>query len=262
MFDSATGTRAVLVGGQAVAFWADLYRARIRELAATAQVFVSDDVDFLGDEDDANACARYLGGRVHVNAHGLDGPPLNSAIVEFRDSAGERRRVDFLVNLCGVKDPEAIRQGAVRFEAADASAVLHVMDPLTCVRTRIANIRGIPRTDPKSLQQARVAIWTAREWLKDPDAGGDIRGRLKAIERFYRWVLNNDEAQNAAVVHGIETFEVIQPHDGLPPEFRARRFPQMRAQIKSNRSRLLEIHRRRVASGIGPSGRKQGCSPG
>ena len=60
VFASVLGTDAVLVGGQAVAFWAELYldQGRLPELDRGTGIYVSRDVDFLGGERPASARRR------------------------------------------------------------------------------------------------------------------------------------------------------------------------------------------------------------
>lgn len=60
VFASVLGTDAVLVGGQAVAFWAEFYldQGRLPELDRGTGIYVSRDVDFLGGERPASAPRR------------------------------------------------------------------------------------------------------------------------------------------------------------------------------------------------------------
>lgn len=49
----------VLVGGQAVNFWASYYERRVAELASEAP-FTSNDIDFCGDQRAVRMCAERL----------------------------------------------------------------------------------------------------------------------------------------------------------------------------------------------------------
>jgi hypothetical protein len=237
VFDSVAGTHAVLVGGQAVAFWADRYRAQIPELVEDPTVFVSSDVDFLGGKEDARACSIVLGGQVYLQDAPFDSIPINAAQVVFVDSIGETRKIDFLINLCGTKRADEIVARAVLAEIEEGRGI-QIMDPITCLRTRLANISrlGLGRTDAKSLQQARVAVWAAREWLRDA-AMLDQKEAKKAIEALFAYALHHDHAQEAALVHGIEAFDAITPDPRLPERFHSIRFPQMQDLIEKSRAR-------------------------
>ena len=56
----------VLVGGQAVNFWAFVCEGRVPALAR-AGPFASRDVDFCGDRRTVRLCAQRLGGRARVS---------------------------------------------------------------------------------------------------------------------------------------------------------------------------------------------------
>lgn len=241
VLESVRGTPAVLVGGQAVAFWAEHYRGqrRLPELAGDDEIFVSRDVDFLGGSAEARVCAERLSGKLLVQGQPWESLPVSAACVEFADRSGQRRNVDFLINLCGVERADVVRGRAIPFEREAEGDPLYLMDPATCVRTRLANLRVLGRSDARNLRQARVAIWAAREWLIDCALleGGGVRFALREIEATFRYAHRHRDARHAAR-HGIEAFESIVPHDGLPMAFRRTRFPQMQRIIASVRARV------------------------
>jgi hypothetical protein len=242
VFTSVLGTKAVLVGGQAIAFWAELYRsqARLPELDEVTEIYVSGDVDFLGGSDEAKACARLLNGKVYIQDQPWESASVSAAQVHFVDGDAYQRKVDFLINMCGVENIEDVRECAASFEVAGQSELLYVMDPVTCLRTRLANIHVLRRTDAKSLGQAQLSVWLAREWLldrADPNIGGP-HDALKRIESVFRFALHHDDAQHAAIEHAIEAFDAIVPHDGLPSKFASLRYPQMREIMTRKRAKL------------------------
>ena len=247
VFASVLGTNAVLVGGQAVAFWAELYldQHRLPELVRETGIYVSRDVDFLGGRREAEVCAQALNGKVYAQDRPWDSLPVSAAQVQFVDSAAHERVVDFLINVCGIPRAEEVRDCAVAFDVEDASAPLYVMDPVTCLRTRLANIRALGRTDAKSLRQARLSIWIAREWLVDraDPAVGSTRDALRRIESVFRYAWRHDDAQHAALHHGIEAFGAIVPHEALPERFRAQRYPQVEQIVATARARLSAARR-------------------
>ena len=75
----------VLVGGQAVNFWAYVYEGRVPALAR-AGPFTSRDVDFCGDRRTVRQCAQRLGGRARLST--LDDATPNSGTVVFVDPTG------------------------------------------------------------------------------------------------------------------------------------------------------------------------------
>ena len=85
------GRELVLVGGQAVNFWASYYERRVPELAREAP-FTSKDIDFCGDQRAVRVCAERLGGTAHVAT--FDDATPNSGTVVFVDGAGVKRTLD------------------------------------------------------------------------------------------------------------------------------------------------------------------------
>ena len=83
----------VLVGGQAVNFWAEYYGPQVGELARDAP-FTSKDIDFCGDQRAVRVCAERLGGTARVAT--FDDATPNSGTVVFVDGAGVTRTLDVL----------------------------------------------------------------------------------------------------------------------------------------------------------------------
>jgi hypothetical protein len=84
--ESLDGTDIVLVGGQALNFWADLYLPRVEELARD-QPYTSKDIDFCGPRHAVVECARRLGG---VCLLPTDFDPTVSATIQV-DGGGLQR---------------------------------------------------------------------------------------------------------------------------------------------------------------------------
>jgi hypothetical protein len=87
------GHALVLVGGQAVNFWASFYQGRVADIAREAP-FTSKDIDFCGDQSAVRACAERLGGTARVAT--FDDATPNSGTVVFVDTAGMKRTLDIV----------------------------------------------------------------------------------------------------------------------------------------------------------------------
>lgn len=227
---SVLGTTAVLVGGQAVSWWAAYY-----QLGTLSEVFVSSDVDFVGGRDEARLCATRLNGRLQVQGAPFDSIPVSAAAVLFTDSQGETRKVDFLLTLCGIDKTSDIQKHAVRFELNEQP--FFVMNPVASLRTRLANICHLGRTDNKSCAQARLSIRACKSWLVDPNAHEGKRAALRWVEDVFRFARSHDHAKKASITYGIEAFEAIEPNSWLGDMFVRERYPRMRAQIEADRAR-------------------------
>jgi len=86
------GGAIVLVGGQALIYWLSYYRDRVEALRQLTFV-TSEDVDFYGTQEDARRMAEAIAGS-DVRNFGVDSLSAATAIVRFRDQAGEERQSD------------------------------------------------------------------------------------------------------------------------------------------------------------------------
>ena len=117
----------VLVGGQAVNFWASRYQPRVPELGREAP-FTSKDIDFCGDQKAVRICADRLGGTPRL-ATPDDATP-NSGTVVFVD----------------IEHAPSARIGAARPEAVCARVAL---------RGERESSRGVRSWDTKRVPLAR-----------------------------------------------------------------------------------------------------------
>lgn len=161
----------VLVGGQAVNFWAARYEDRLPELAHDKDL-PTKDIDFCGGREVVTLCAQRLGGRAF-----LPGPEdmitPNTGKVVFVDDEGVQQRVDFLAAPFGLEEVE-VRRLAVPFDVEGPTGELafHVMHPVHCLESRVANTITLPGYDsPHGLAQVRTMIGCAREYLREKGDG-------------------------------------------------------------------------------------------
>jgi hypothetical protein len=84
--------RIILIGGQAVAFWAAFFR--VEASAPEATLFTSGDIDFEGAAQSARKAGQLLGGEVQIPT--MDRHTPNTGLVLFKDSDGVQREIDFL----------------------------------------------------------------------------------------------------------------------------------------------------------------------
>ena len=225
----------ILVGGQALNFWASRYAARIPRREAPLS---SADVDFVGGPDEARACAERLGGTVQFA--GIDHATANFAVVRFTDPAGHARLVDFLEDLCGVRRAEIERTALpMQFLDPDRKPVgtsLLVMHPVVCLESRLSNCVELPKYRSKhGLDQAAASIQCARAFLEDLLDAGQQTAVLKLNERIFRFRGGRTGRKAAAL--GLECFSAVLLDERLPEAFRNIRYPQMAAWVGRDRGR-------------------------
>lgn len=224
---------AILVGGQALAFWVEFYGARDAEIAARRPV-TSADVDFVGPPEAARACAARLGGRLQFAQ--MDHATANYAVVHFVDRDGHERIVDFLERVCGVK-PKDLERTAMRVAPLDPSLKatglqLTVMHPVVCMESRISNAVEYEKYRGKhGLLQARMSILCARAFLRDLLDQGLVDAVMKLNERVFRFARERT-GREAHARWQLDAFDAVVVDERLPAAFRTRRYPQMQREVE------------------------------
>lgn len=124
---SICSPRGLLVGGQALAFWADhLQVERPLDLASG----VTADADFIGDSVLAMDLAKRLGWQIWIPA--LDDSTHRTGKVTQRTRSGQVKQVDFLSGVIGLTTKDLVRR-AIEMQIPDIGH-LRVIHPHRCAR--------------------------------------------------------------------------------------------------------------------------------
>ncbi|MBX3208806.1 MAG: hypothetical protein KF764_27490 [Labilithrix sp.] len=229
----------VLVGGQAVNFWATFYEDRVPALAGEAP-FTSKDIDFCGDQRAVRSCAERLGG--HARVATFDEATPNSGTVVFVDAAGVTRTLDVVSAPFGLDAPE-VHATALPVEIlddGDSGPRFFVMHPVLSLESRVHNVVGLPAyyDNEQGLRQLRASILIAHEFLRDVLDGGmdvDVEERsrtvLKLNERIFRFSTRDRHAKELYRAKGIDPAEALLDDERLPASFRTTRWAQMQEQL-------------------------------
>jgi hypothetical protein len=224
----------VLVGGQAVDFWARFLGLDTAD--SSAELLASKDIDFEGSAGAARAAADLLGGRSRIPS--FDHHTPITGVVFFDDSDGIERRIDFLVSPLGL-DGGDVRDTAVNVEiGADAPRDSLGDASGTCHGKPDRDVQILGIDDAHALAQLRTSIAIAREWSRFLLADGSIsepdrvRGVLRLNERIFRKCVRDVHFRQLFADRGIDPFDaVLVDDDRLPSAFRERRYSQMREQL-------------------------------
>lgn len=231
-------TEGVLVGGQALAFWADHF-ALTRPAALVA--VVSADADFIADGELARRLARELGWKPWIP--GFDDATFQTGKVTHKLPDGSVKQVDFLASVAGLATKDVVRR-SLEMEVPQIGR-LRVMHPIDVLDSRIQNLALIPaKRTPAGVSQARLAIDAARAFII---AEIDERGERKALQLLERI---------AAIATGQGAIRVflqyeIDPMLAVPiEEFRtttalhAQRWPRIVAALARKRAKLRKLQSR------------------
>jgi hypothetical protein len=232
------GLQLVLVGGQALNFWAGFFGARGR-LPSRSEPLTSKDLDFVGPPDAARAFAERLGAAMRLAD--MDHATANYAVVQCRDGAGRELQVDFLDRLCGV-DPRDLEDTALTVSPLDESRgglVFRVIHPVVCMESRLSNCVELPKyQDAHGKEQAVVSIACARAMLLELLDAGHTGAASSLNERIFRFRMGRT-GRKAAERYALDCFDAVVVDDRLPERFRDTRYPQMVREVTRDRARRL-----------------------
>lgn len=233
-------TTIVLIGGQALNFWAERFRIEDPELNDLAP-FESKDIDFLGTASDVRLCARYLKGTARFPSADHSNTPQVGLVVW--NDGGVTRQIDILGSLAGL-DRAEVERTAVQVEIA-ADVALRVMHPVAIVRSRLANIAILRRHDELTLRQMRASVHAVSAYIKHA-ASSDSRAALGMIEALQELATSRHGLQ-LWHAHQIDIALAVRSYHGLPDEFATRRLPRLRARLDTKRKNY-EKNQIRIAS--------------
>lgn len=244
----------ILIGGQAVAIWADRYSASSESLRADAP-YATKDIDFVGTSELAEQAAHLLGGTCRRFAVG-DRTPC-AAIVRL--SSGTQ--LDFLRTPLGFTDPEALKKDSVPY------AYGRIMHPVDVLQSRVANVGQLEKyQEERSLKQLRAAVTCVREFALDrldnspePQAV-KVRMALNLSEQAFR-LAGSEDGLAVFARHGIDVADAALVDGRMPEAYRALRVPQQRTQLEAKR--LQRERREQSSEGLRekPSMTKSGQGP-
>ena len=169
--------RGLLVGGQALAFWADYLQVnRPADLVSG----VTGDADFIGDSALARDVAKKLGWRIWVPT--LDDATPQTGKVTHRSKDGGVKQVDFLSGVAGLSTKDLVRRAA--HMEVPGIGHLRVIHPIDVLDSRIQNLHLLPgKRTPAGIAQARLAVSVARAFIRSEIEARGERAALKLLER-------------------------------------------------------------------------------
>lgn len=239
---SICSPRGLLVGGQALAFWADhLQVARPEDLSSG----VTADADFIGDSILARDLGKRLGWQTWIPA--LDDSTPQTGKVTHRTKSGEVKQVDFLSGVVGLNTKDLARR-AIELEVPEIGR-LRVIHPIDVLDSRIQNLHLLPakRTDAGKAQ-ARLAVDVARAFIRQEIATRGERGALKLLERVAE-IAGDIAAIRVFLLYGIDPLQAVPLE-----EFRTTsalhkvRWPQILSEVTGKRESLKRLASRSARS--------------
>lgn len=224
----------LLVGGQALAFWADALHVKLPPDLPTVTV----DADFIGDFLLARSLGRALGWDTWIPS--LDDVTPHTGKVTRRTPDGAVKQVDFLASVVGL-DTMEIERRAIQMDVPGVGS-LRVMHPFHVLASRIHNLHTLPgKRTPSGVAQARLAVDVMKAFMREEINRSGERAALKLLERIAT-LTQSSAATRVFLLYGIE------PLDAAPLEdFRATaalqktRWPQIVKAVNKKRQALKKL---------------------
>jgi hypothetical protein len=234
--------RGLLVGGQALAFWADhLQVERPMNLISG----VTADADFIGDSALAKDLARSLGWQIWIPT--LDDSTPQTGKVTHRTKNGQIKQVDFLSGVIGLTTKDLIRR-AIEMEMPNIGH-LRVIHPIDVLDSRIQNLHLLAekRTD-SGIAQGRLAVDVARAFIRQEVATRDERAGLKLLERVAD-IARDTAAVRVFLLYGVDPLKAIPLENfRTTSSLHKVRWPQIVAEVSQKRESMRKLSSRSARS--------------
>jgi hypothetical protein len=232
---SICSPQGLLVGGQALAFWADHLQV---ERPANLISGVTADADFIGDSLLAKNLGKRLGWQTWIPA--LDDSTPQTGKVTHRTTSGGVKQVDFLSGVVGLTTKDLARR-AIELEIPDIGR-LRVIHPIDVLDSRIQNLHLLPekRTDA-GIAQGRLAVDVAREFIRREIATRGERVGLKLLERVAD-IAGDMAAVRVFLLYGIDPLEAVPLEDfRTTSALHKVRWPQIVVDVEEKRASLRKL---------------------
>ena len=232
----------ILVGGQALAFWAAYYSVPAPAIAVTK------DVDFVGTRADVERLAHGLGGKATFRRQ-RDLTLLTGQIEKYLPG-GDYINIDVLSRVYGDVSAESLAKRAVVAESP--AGKFRVMHPLDVLQGRLENVYGlVEKQDEHGIAQLQLAIAMVREFLRDiaSQEAGLLRETvrrpvtLRHLRRIEALALS-DAGRKVAKRYDVHVADAIDPVPLLHIEsFAAKKLPQLLPLMSSERQAQITASR-------------------
>jgi hypothetical protein len=185
----AKGRPYLLIGGQAVYFWAYRYAAQERSIEQW-RPFTSKDIDFQGGRDDVLRIAKELGIRAQL-PHSREMTAL-AGIVPFQ-IGGSSTTVEVVRLIAGVR-PSVLEKSAAEYEFAEHR--VRVADPISLLSSKLFLALKVDQKERRDVEHLRIMLLCVRAFLRETLRGVEAgslpaRGWLGAVERVLKLAQSN-----------------------------------------------------------------------
>jgi hypothetical protein len=228
------GKPYLLIGGQAVYFWATRYAAEERAVEQW-RPFTSKDIDFQGGRDDELRIAKELGLRAQL-PHSREMTAL-AGVVALK-LGGSATTVEVLRLMAGVR-PGVVEKLAAKYEFGEY--LVRVADPISLLSCKLYLALKVDQRERRDVEHLRIMLLCVRGFLRETLRGVEagtlpVRGWLGAAERVLKLALSNLGKQAVRTLgvdwtQSLPLTEIAASGHRAAKAFREKRLRQWQAQM-------------------------------
>ncbi|MGH8261511.1 MAG: hypothetical protein ACREUG_17665, partial [Steroidobacteraceae bacterium] len=236
----SSGDDVVLVGGQALALWSQVYHVLPPDELSGG---ISADIDFLGSVSAAKAVGRALnhrGGswRLHEVEAGDATPQTAKLSLAVKDEG--YKEIDFLWAIVGV-DSDQVKARAVEMRRPDLPRGVKIIHPLDLLASRLHNLADIPgKRDAQGVAQGRVALSVVRAFISQAHSTLQERDVFPFVEEIRRIALNQ-KLGRVYYEYGFDVLSAVPVELFKNEVFLSKRWPQIQALVAEQRESQAKL---------------------
>jgi hypothetical protein len=230
--------QGLLVGGQALAFWADhLQVARPAPLIDG----VTADADFIGDTALAKVLGERLGWRTWTPTMDEATPQTGKVTKRLKD--GTVKQVDFLSGVVGLTTKDLARR-ALDVEVPGIGR-LRVIHPIDVLDSRIQNLHLLAeKRTAAGIAQANLAVDVVRAFIRREIETHGERVGLKLLERVAE-ISSDIAAVRVHLLYDVDPVAAVPIEDfRMTSALHKTRWPQILAEIGQKRETMRSLSKR------------------
>ena len=235
-----SGKPYIIIGGQAVNYWAETYLSSEPELAAFIP-FVSKDIDFIGGRDDVLKTARQLNLPARFPHRKLMTAFAGAALLKIKDAPAN---IEFVRAVPGVSTTE-VGKWAVTSE--HDGKLIRIIDPISLLACKLILALTVDQRQRRDTDHARILLLCVRAFLRETLRGveaGELpaRGWLGATDRLLK-LAESKTGRRAALKlkfswpQALPDAEIAAFNGRWIAQFREKRLAQWREKIQQPLSR-------------------------
>jgi hypothetical protein len=234
------GAEALIVGGQAVNFWAEVFEEEEPELRKY-RPFASADLDLHRPDLSAKRLLRARAGNVDAERDPFGKAfTIVSHTFLIQDKEGRVLAVDDLKTVPGLR-PEEVKKGTLVVEFSDIR--LRVLNPLACLKAKLHNVAAIDQRGRQDERHVRILIPCVRAFIRrlvvEAHGSGNCRPALNALQQLllctsHRGRIKLARARGFALLQTVPLADLTRSRHPKLVNFVARRLPAWQQVLQSS----------------------------